>query len=97
MWLKIARLARRAGLLNLARLALERLLTNRGDHVLALRTLRDVLVEIGDGVALRQVWFRSVDQQCTLEHEQYVQQRRMQCCMCPEKYHNLHYVSSVST
>lgn len=55
VWLKMARLARRAGVLNLARLALESLLEIREDHVLALRTLRDVLLEIGDGAAVREV------------------------------------------
>lgn len=53
--MKMARVARRAGLLNLARLALERLLSTRGDHVLALRMLRDVLLDIGDDAAVRQV------------------------------------------
>lgn len=53
----MARLSRRAGLSNLARLALERLLEKREDHVLALRTLRDVLLEIGDVAAARQVTF----------------------------------------
>lgn len=51
----MSRVARRVGLLNLARLALERLLSIRGDHSLALRSLRDVLAEIGDCGALRQV------------------------------------------
>lgn len=55
VWLKMARIARRAGLLNLARLALERLLGIRGDHILALRTLKDVLLEIGDVAATREV------------------------------------------
>lgn len=51
----MARIARRGGVLNLARLALERLLANREDHVLALRTLKDILLEIGDDAAFRQV------------------------------------------
>ncbi|CAN0458143.1 unnamed protein product, partial [Ectocarpus sp. 8 AP-2014] len=36
-------------------LALERLLEVNGDHVLALRTLKDVLSEIGDAAACREV------------------------------------------
>lgn len=55
VWLKMARLARRSGLSNLARFALERLLETREDHVFALRTLRDVLLEIGDAAAVREV------------------------------------------
>lgn len=55
VWLKMARLARASGVSNLARLALERLLETRADHVLALRMLRDVLSEIGDGAACREV------------------------------------------
>lgn len=55
VWLKMARLARASGLLNLARLALERLLETRMDHVLALRMLREVLSEIGDVAACREV------------------------------------------
>lgn len=51
----MARLARASGLSNLARLALERLLETRADHVLALRMLRDVLLEIGDVAACREV------------------------------------------
>lgn len=53
--MKMARLSRAAGLLNLARLALERLLDRDGDHLLALRSLRDLLSEIGDAAACRQV------------------------------------------
>lgn len=53
--MKMARLSRAAGLSNLARLALERLLQANGDHLLALRTLRDVLSEIGDVAACREV------------------------------------------
>lgn len=53
--MKMARLSRAAGLLNLARLALERLLDRDGDHLLALRSLRDLLSEIGDLSACRQV------------------------------------------
>lgn len=53
--MKMARLSRAAGLLNLARLALERLLDRDGDHLLALRSLRDLLSEIGDVAACRQV------------------------------------------
>ncbi|CAM9213321.1 unnamed protein product, partial [Ectocarpus sp. 13 AM-2016] len=52
--MKMARLSRAAGLSNLARLALERLLEVNGDHVLALRTLKDVLSEIGDVAACRE-------------------------------------------
>lgn len=51
----MARLSRAAGLTNLARLALERLLQANGDHLLALRTLRDLLSEIGDAAACREV------------------------------------------
>lgn len=53
--MKMARLSRATGLSNLARLALERLLEVNGDHVLALRTLKDVLSEIGDAAACREV------------------------------------------
>ncbi|CAN0221758.1 unnamed protein product, partial [Ectocarpus fasciculatus] len=54
----MARLSRATGLSNLARLALERLLEVNGDHVLALRTLKDVLAEIGDAAACREVTTR---------------------------------------
>lgn len=53
--MKMARLSRAAGLLNLARLALERLLDRDEDHLLALRSLRDLLSEIGDVAACCQV------------------------------------------
>ena len=53
--MKMARLSRASGLLNLARLALERLLDRDGEHLLALRSLRDLLSEIGDVAACRQV------------------------------------------
>lgn len=55
VWLKMARVARRVGLLNLARLALERLLGIREDHMVALRMLKEVLLEIGDSSGVRQV------------------------------------------
>lgn len=56
--MKMARLSRAAGLSNLARLALERLLEANGNHILALRTLADLLLEIGDVAACRQVPLR---------------------------------------
>ncbi|CAM9141767.1 unnamed protein product [Scytosiphon promiscuus] len=61
VWMKMARLSRAAGLSNLARLALERLLEANGDHLLALRTLKDLLSEIGDVAACREVTARLLD------------------------------------